>query len=136
MTDPRALRRASIGNLLARAERVALTPADAGLLRQHIDTELDDAGQLAATILRIQTLTETHPVTIPTHLVEEALDTTSPTTTEHVYLSTGCWHGDHAYCQAMTGLNGAKRPAECKKCGVHCICECHSEATTEGGPNA
>ena len=46
----------------------------------------------------------------------------------HVYLSTGCWHGDHAYCQAMTGLNGAKRPASCKKCGAKCICPCHRQA--------
>lgn len=43
----------------------------------------------------------------------------------HVYLSTGCLHGDHAYCQSMTGLNGAKRPASCKKCGAKCICPCH-----------
>lgn len=47
----------------------------------------------------------------------------------HVYLSTGCWHGDHDYCKSMTGLNGAKRPGECKKCAAKCICGCH------GGPN-
>ncbi|MCX4809025.1 hypothetical protein OG601_47170 [Streptomyces sp. NBC_01239] len=44
----------------------------------------------------------------------------------HIYLSTGCLHGDHAYCQSMTGLNGAKRPASCKKCGAACICPCHT----------
>jgi DNA-binding MarR family transcriptional regulator len=43
----------------------------------------------------------------------------------HVYLSTGCLHDDHAYCQGTTGLSGAKRPAECKQCGAKCICECH-----------
>jgi hypothetical protein len=43
----------------------------------------------------------------------------------HVYLSTGCYHGDHDYCQAMTGLAGAKRPAECKHCGAKCVCGCH-----------
>jgi hypothetical protein len=43
----------------------------------------------------------------------------------HVYLSTGCWHGDHDYCKSMTGLAGAKRPAECKKCAAKCICRCH-----------
>lgn len=48
---------------------------------------------------------------------------------EHVYLSTGCLHGDHDYCKSMTGLNGAKRPGECKKCAAKCICGCH------GGPN-
>jgi hypothetical protein len=46
----------------------------------------------------------------------------------HVYLSTGCRHGDHAYCQSMTGLNGAKRPGECKHCGAHCVCGCHQHA--------
>lgn len=45
----------------------------------------------------------------------------------HVYLSTGCYHGDHAYCQSMTGLAGAKRPGECKKCAAKCICLCHRE---------
>lgn len=43
----------------------------------------------------------------------------------HVYLSTGCYHGDHAYCQAMTGLNGTKRPGQCKHCGARCVCACH-----------
>lgn len=28
----------------------------------------------------------------------------------HLYLSTGCLHGEHAYCQSMTGQAGAKRP--------------------------
>lgn len=32
------------------------------------------AEQLAAAVLRIQTLAEQHPVAIPTHLVDEALD--------------------------------------------------------------
>jgi len=45
----------------------------------------------------------------------------------HVYLSTGCLHGDHDYCKSMTGLNGAKRPGECKKCAAKCICGCHGE---------
>lgn len=53
---------------------------------------------------------------------DEAIDQTG-----HVYLSTGCLHGDHDYCQSMTGLNGAKRPASCKKCGAKCICGCHQE---------
>jgi hypothetical protein len=44
----------------------------------------------------------------------------------HRYLSTGCYHGDHAYCQSMTGLNGAKRPASCKFCQAACQCECHT----------
>ncbi|MDX3532508.1 hypothetical protein P1P75_40475 [Streptomyces sp. ID05-39B] len=43
----------------------------------------------------------------------------------HAYLSTGCLHGDHAYCQGMTGLAGAKRPGECKFCRASCLCRCH-----------
>ncbi|MDX2846438.1 hypothetical protein PV377_47355 [Streptomyces ipomoeae] len=61
-----------------------------------------------------------------------ALDEPAPAATQatsHVYLSTGCFHGDHAYCKNMTGLNGAKRPGECKHCGTKCICECHTEET-------
>lgn len=57
-----------------------------------------------------------------------ALDEEQPERGVHIYLSTGCWHGDHAYCQAMTGLNGAKRPASCKKRGARCICLCHQQA--------
>lgn len=40
----------------------------------------------------------------------------------HVYLSTGCYHGDHAYCQRG---GEAKRPAQCKFCTAMCICDCH-----------
>lgn len=46
----------------------------------------------------------------------------------HIYLSTGCLHGDHAYCQGMTGLAGAKRPGECKHCAAKCACGCHRNA--------
>lgn len=45
--------------------------------------------------------------------------------TGHHYLSTGCLHGEHAYCQANTGQAGAKRPAACKFCDAPCICPCH-----------
>jgi hypothetical protein len=56
---------------------------------------------------------------------------------KHVYLSTGCQHEDlllpdgrtgHQYCEDMTGLNGAKRPAECKHCGAPCQCPNHAAA--------
>lgn len=43
----------------------------------------------------------------------------------HAYLSTGCLHDDHAYCQGMTGLAGAKRPSSCKFCRASCLCRCH-----------
>lgn len=45
----------------------------------------------------------------------------------HRYLSTGCLHGEHDYCASMIGLAGAKRPATCKFCAAHCICECHKK---------
>lgn len=43
----------------------------------------------------------------------------------HAYLSTGCLHGEHAYCQGKTGQAGAKKPAQCKFCGAACVCPCH-----------
>jgi hypothetical protein len=54
----------------------------------------------------------------------EGLDTGLPA---HVYLSTGCFHGEHTYCQSMTGAAGAKRPAQCKFCAAPCTCPCHVE---------
>lgn len=56
------------------------------------------------------------------------LDEPRPEPGVHVYLSTGCFHGDHDYCKSMTGLAGAKRPASCKKCGARYICPCHGSA--------
>ena len=48
----------------------------------------------------------------------------------HEYLSTSCLHGEHAYCQSVTGSNGttewAKAPASCKFCRTPCICPCHN----------
>lgn len=48
--------------------------------------------------------------------------------TGHVYLSTGCLHGEHGYCQSMTGLAGQKRPGQCKWCSARCVCSCHQGA--------
>jgi hypothetical protein len=45
----------------------------------------------------------------------------------HDYLSTGCLHGEHAYCQSMTGTQGQKRPGRCKFCDARCSCPCHAE---------
>jgi hypothetical protein len=47
---------------------------------------------------------------------------------EHEYLSTGCLHGRHDYCQNKQGQAGPKRPGECKFCGAPCICPCHRKA--------
>lgn len=46
--------------------------------------------------------------------------------TGHQYLSTGCLHGQHGYCQSNTGLAGAKKPSRCKWCDAHCQCPCHT----------
>lgn len=46
----------------------------------------------------------------------------------HVYLSTGCLHDEHEYCQKHAGLSGAKAPAQCKFCSAPCICPCHRKA--------
>lgn len=43
----------------------------------------------------------------------------------HEYLSTGCLHGEHTYCQSMTGQQGKKRPGRCKFCDARCACSCH-----------
>jgi len=54
----------------------------------------------------------------------------------HVYLSTGCLHGDHVlpdsrtghqYCQSETGQAGTKTPGSCKFCAAPCQCACHTE---------
>jgi hypothetical protein len=47
---------------------------------------------------------------------------------EHVYLSTGCLHGRHDYCQNKHGQAGPKKPGVCKFCGAKCTCPCHREA--------
>lgn len=48
-------------------------------------------------------------------------------TDRHVYLSTGCLHGQHTYCQSDTGAAGTKIPAQCKFCNARCVCVCHKE---------
>ncbi len=52
---------------------------------------------------------------------------------EHYYLSTACFHGLHSYCDAMTGYQGAKRPAQCKFCEANCTCTCHHEQRQPAG---
>lgn len=53
---------------------------------------------------------------------------------DHEYLSTACLHGEHSYCKGEQGMMGKKKPAECKFCGSHCICQCHRE-NVERPPN-
>ncbi|MEU4738149.1 MULTISPECIES: hypothetical protein [Streptomyces] len=43
----------------------------------------------------------------------------------HYYLSTGCLHDQHDYCQNTRGQAGPKQPAACKFCAAPCICTCH-----------
>ncbi len=51
--------------------------------------------------------------------------------TGHVYLSTGCLHGHHDYCQSHTGHSGTKTPAQCKFCAAPCTCGCHQHNATQ-----
>ena len=98
-------------------------------LRRWAPHELDDGQAPAAGCSPATAETEpNNPRTTP--------DNPAASSDPHIYLSTGCYHGDHAYCQAMTGLNGAKRPASCKKCGAKCVCPCHQQAPAvpECGP--
>jgi hypothetical protein len=53
----------------------------------------------------------------------------NPAAEPHTYLSTGCLHGDHGYCQSNTGAAGTKTPAQCKFCAAPCCCDCHQAAT-------
>jgi hypothetical protein len=55
-----------------------------------------------------------------------ALGLDHPAGGPHRYLSTGCLHGEHGYCQSSTGLAGAKTPARCKFCKAPCLCPCHT----------
>jgi hypothetical protein len=51
----------------------------------------------------------------------------------HIYWSTACLHGEHAYCSSDTGTNGettwVKAPGRCKFCRAQCTCHCHAEGT-------
>jgi len=53
----------------------------------------------------------------------------------HEYLSTGCLHDAHEYCNLATlRADGTrKRPARCKFCDAPCICDCHRSTTEEQG---
>lgn len=52
---------------------------------------------------------------------------------EHQYLSTGCLHGRHDYCQSPSREDGyEKRPAQCKWCTAACECPCHVAAAGFG----
>ena len=59
---------------------------------------------------------------------DDALPTRDAAAAGHVYLSTGCLHGQHDYCAAMVGVQGEKRPGRCKWCDARCICSCHNDA--------
>ncbi len=49
----------------------------------------------------------------------------------HFYMSTGCLHDNHAYCQSKTYPEGSKEPAKCKFCDARCLCICHVEMRKE-----
>lgn len=52
--------------------------------------------------------------------------------TAHAYLSTGCFHNNHEYCQSNTGRDGNKISAQCKFCAARCVCSCHREESGSG----
>ncbi|HEX5568074.1 MAG TPA: hypothetical protein VFY14_14300, partial [Streptomyces sp.] len=52
----------------------------------------------------------------------------------HVYLSTGCFHGEHGYCQGKDGMAGPKQPASCKFCKAPCVCGCHQGEPAASAP--
>jgi hypothetical protein len=59
---------------------------------------------------------------------EQALKISGSNGSAHLYFSTGCLHGEHAYCQGETGAVGRKIPAQCKFCGAPCLCSCHEDS--------
>ena len=100
-----------------------VTQLEAAHARVHHVADLIDAGA---------PWTANHQDTA--HRLREALGEQHPAATEatgHVYLSTGCLHGEHDYCQAMTGHAGAKRPGQCKFCSALCTCPCHQSTTDQ-----
>lgn len=45
----------------------------------------------------------------------------------HLYVSTGCQHGEHGYCAGPERADGGdKLPATCKFCQASCLCPCHA----------
>lgn len=57
----------------------------------------------------------------------EPFEPQTPTPAHH-YLSTGCFHGEHAYCQSSVRADGQpKFPGQCKFCDARCICVCHGQ---------
>lgn len=108
-----------------RLSRLHLTAlGDLGIATHRLD-QIRDAARLHR-----QQLISTREL----YAVIEADEAPVPEATGHVYLSTGCFHGDHGYCKSMTGLNGSKRPGECKHCGTKCTCGCHGTEETSATP--
>jgi hypothetical protein len=61
-------------------------------------------------------------------VLAKALGVSAVTLAPHEYLSTGCLHDQHDYCQSMTGYQGQKRPGQCKFCDAVCSGTCHTLA--------
>lgn len=122
-----ALKRAHV----ALAEQAAKDQAAVARLRAALDEQAgDDRGSADRTRLdRIRNAARLHRQNLintnELYAVIEAHDE-PPATDTHHYLSTGCLHGRHDYCQGKTGLTGPKRRAECKFCQAACRCTCHA----------
>lgn len=122
-----------------REERKQLR-ADCQQLSDQADEWCARAGQLATLLTVIR---DNDSDLLPAHRVTQIRDTltTEPeadppasTRATHQYLSTGCLHDKHDYCQSMTGHAGAKRPAQCKFCDAKCVCWCHTTTPKETTP--
>jgi hypothetical protein len=72
-----------------------------------------------------------HRIPWPARLLNLRAALVTLLTGHHAYIATGCLHGDHGYCDSMTGLSGQKRPAECKGCRAKCICPHHMTGVGE-----
>jgi hypothetical protein len=107
--------------LPASVDRADVRPTTLNAIANHLETR-------AVRVFRpdVEVYAEYHAVAAELRRV--AAET--PNTTEHTYLSTGCLHGEHAYCQSNTGASGAKSPAQCKFCAAPCRCSCHLDAET------
>lgn len=119
-------------------ENAAAVTALADMARKR-NEQMDRADRAEAALDRVRHLAERWRYTGdrkegPLRELRQALDhqpAPAPAATEatsHVYLSTGCFHGHHDYCQSHTGRDGSKTPAQCKFCSAPCTCGCHQQA--------
>ncbi|NUR04229.1 MAG: hypothetical protein HOY79_49335 [Streptomyces sp.] len=115
-----------------RAEQEAAATATAAAHMVNLVRERAERAEAAVTRVRtiagwaIQGWSDISPQKI-FNALDEPASAAATQATGHRYLSTGCLHDQHDYCQSHTGLSGAKTPAQCKFCKAPCLCPCHQE---------